>query len=50
VRTINIRGAILLRKEKKIPGHASFQGYFTEVCFDTSKLYNFENSKKYIYF
>ena len=35
-RTISIREAILVKIEKKhIPEYASFQGYFTEVNFDT---------------
>jgi hypothetical protein len=33
VRTITIRGAILVKKN--IPENVSFQGYFTEVSFDT---------------
>ena len=37
-KSITIRGAILVRIKKKIIAeNASFQGYFTEVCFDTSK-------------
>ena len=36
-----IRGAILVKiKIKIIAENASFQGYFTEVCFDTSKETN----------
>ena len=37
VRTITIRGAILVKKKNFIVENASFQGYLTEVCFDTYK-------------
>jgi hypothetical protein len=37
VRTITIRGAILVKIENFIPENASFQGYFTEVSFDNSE-------------
>ena len=37
MRTITIRGAILVITKKIIAENASFQGYFTEVCFDTLK-------------
>ena len=32
-----IRGAILVKIENIMPENASFQGYFTEVGFDTSE-------------
>ena len=34
VRTITIRGEILVKIKIVIPENASFQGYFTEVGFD----------------
>ena len=34
---LNFRGAILVKMKNVIPENASFQGYFTEVCFDTSE-------------
>ena len=37
VRTITIKGVILVKIENFMPENASFQGYFTEVCFDTSE-------------
>ena len=37
VRIITIREAILVKMKNFIAENASFQGYFTEVCFDTSK-------------
>jgi hypothetical protein len=37
VRTITIRGAILVKIENFMPENASFQGDFTEVSFDTSE-------------
>jgi hypothetical protein len=37
VRTITIRGAILVKIRKFIPENASFRGYFTEVSFDNSE-------------
>jgi hypothetical protein len=37
VRTIIIRGAKLVKIKNFTPKNASFQGYFTEVCFDTSE-------------
>jgi len=53
VRTITIRGAILVKVENFMPENASFQGYFTEVSFDTTEenqlsffqnVYFFQNS------
>jgi len=44
---ITIRGAILVKIENIMPENASFQGYFTEVGFDTSEenqLSFFQNS------
>ena len=37
MRTITIKGVILVKIENFMPENASFQGYFTEVCFDTSE-------------
>ena len=37
MRTITIRGALLVKMKNFIAENASFQGYFTEVCFDTSE-------------
>ena len=37
VSTITIRGVILVKIKNVIPENASFQGYFTEVNFDTSE-------------
>ena len=37
MRTIPIRGAILVNLENFMPENASFQGYFTEVSFDNSE-------------
>ena len=37
MRTITIRGAILVKIVNFIPENASIQGYFTEVSFDTSE-------------
>jgi hypothetical protein len=37
VRTITIRGAILVKIRKFVHENASFQGYFTEVSFDYSE-------------
>jgi hypothetical protein len=53
VRTITIRGAILVkkRKRKNIPENVSFQGYFTEVSFNTlegNQLSNFKNFMRHI--
>jgi hypothetical protein len=47
VRTITIRGAILVKIKNVMPENASFQGYFTEVSSDTSEgnqLSYFQNS------
>jgi hypothetical protein len=37
MRTKTIRGAILVKIENFLLENASFQGYFTEVSFDTSE-------------
>ena len=37
MRIITIRVAILMKIENFMPENASFQGYFTEVDFDTSE-------------
>ena len=37
MRTITIKGVILVKIENFMPENASFQGYFAEVSFDNSE-------------